>query len=169
MAEIWQGEEAKIIIVSLVRSNENHSCGFLKTSNRINVLLRYIPWPLLIQSMMLTSSSRAQHGMYIIGDAETSQGIPMWSNVIGMLEAKDNIGPTLELQCPRHPNTPINVASPDDFSQLAPEGGCSERCDKRLNRCGHACILRCHSDALHALVRCEEECPRQFSHCQHVW
>lgn len=38
----FQGEEAKIIIVSLVRSNEAHKCGFLKTSNRINVLLRSV-------------------------------------------------------------------------------------------------------------------------------
>jgi hypothetical protein len=37
-----KGEEAKIIIVSLVRSNEEHRCGFLKTSNRINVLLRFV-------------------------------------------------------------------------------------------------------------------------------
>lgn len=36
----FQGEEAKIVIVSLVRSNKEHRCGFLKTTNRINVLLR---------------------------------------------------------------------------------------------------------------------------------
>jgi hypothetical protein len=40
------GEEAKVIVVSLVRSNDERKCGFLKTSNRINVLL-----------------SRARHGM----------------------------------------------------------------------------------------------------------
>ncbi|KAI4175839.1 MAG: hypothetical protein LQ343_001452 [Gyalolechia ehrenbergii] len=43
----FQGEEAKVIIVSLVRSNDERRCGFLKTSNRINVLL-----------------SRAQHGIH---------------------------------------------------------------------------------------------------------
>lgn len=35
----FQGEEAKIIIVSLVRSNKLKKVGFLKTTNRINVLL----------------------------------------------------------------------------------------------------------------------------------
>ncbi|KAI9816467.1 MAG: hypothetical protein M1827_001599 [Pycnora praestabilis] len=35
----FQGEEAKVIIISLVRSNDQRNCGFLKTSNRINVLL----------------------------------------------------------------------------------------------------------------------------------
>ncbi|OBT49193.1 hypothetical protein VE00_00082 [Pseudogymnoascus sp. WSF 3629] len=52
----FQGEEAKVIVVSLVRSNKEQKCGFLKTSNRINVLL-----------------SRARHGMYIIGNSDTSR------------------------------------------------------------------------------------------------
>ncbi|KAK3618085.1 hypothetical protein LTR22_026493 [Elasticomyces elasticus] len=56
----FQGEEAKIVIVSLVRSNTNHEPGFLRTSNRINVLL-----------------SRAQHGMYVIADANTMSHVPM--------------------------------------------------------------------------------------------
>jgi AAA domain len=40
-----QGEEAKVVIVSLVRSNQERRCGFLKTSNRINVLLRLVLLP----------------------------------------------------------------------------------------------------------------------------
>ncbi|KAL9106328.1 MAG: hypothetical protein Q9187_008575 [Circinaria calcarea] len=35
----FQGEEANVIIVSLVRSNGDKACGFLRTTNRINVLL----------------------------------------------------------------------------------------------------------------------------------
>ncbi|CAN0502870.1 unnamed protein product, partial [Scytosiphon promiscuus] len=49
------GEESKIIILSLVRSNRNGDIGFLRSSNRVNVAL-----------------SRAQHGMYIIGNAGES-------------------------------------------------------------------------------------------------
>lgn len=30
----FQGEEAKVVVVSLVRSNKENKCGFLKTSNR---------------------------------------------------------------------------------------------------------------------------------------
>ena len=41
-AKSSQGEEAKVVVVSLVRSNARNNCGFLKTSNRINVLLRYV-------------------------------------------------------------------------------------------------------------------------------
>jgi len=36
----FQGEEAKVIVISLVRSNPQRNVGFLKTVNRINVLLR---------------------------------------------------------------------------------------------------------------------------------
>ena len=39
-AKLLQGEEAKVVVISLVRSNPRNNCGFLKTSNRINVLLR---------------------------------------------------------------------------------------------------------------------------------
>jgi hypothetical protein len=92
--------------------------------------------------------------MYIIGDSQTSIGVPMWNKVVRMLEANDNIGPTFELQCPRHPTTPIHVASPEDFIQLAPEGGCSERCGLRLD-CGHTCLVKCHSNGkAFFLLRC---------------
>jgi len=49
----FQGEESKVVIVSLVRSNERGQLGFLSVLNRVNVLL-----------------SRAMHGMYLIGNAD---------------------------------------------------------------------------------------------------
>jgi hypothetical protein len=148
----FQGEEAKVIVLSLVRSNAEKKCGFLKTENRINVAL-----------------SRAKHGMYIIGDAET-QGykVEMWDKVIGMLTADGNLGPQLELQCPRHPETPIAVSKPEDFLHFSPEGGCDLQCADRLH-CGHACIARCHSEVLHKAVRCLEQCPRPLKGCDHPW
>lgn len=42
-----------MVIVSLVRSNENGNLGFLRILNRVNVLL-----------------SRAMHGMYLLGNAD---------------------------------------------------------------------------------------------------
>ncbi|KFY08522.1 hypothetical protein V492_06159 [Pseudogymnoascus sp. VKM F-4246] len=102
----FQGEEAKVIVVSLVRSNKEQKCGFLRTSNRINVLL-----------------SRARHGMYIIGNSNTSRPVPMWAEVLSILERSNNIGRSLALCCPRHKETAIEVSVPDDFSRLAPEGG----------------------------------------------
>ncbi|KAM0338468.1 hypothetical protein ACHAPU_011301 [Fusarium lateritium] len=77
----FQGEEAKVIIISLVRSNPQGDCGFLKTSNRINVLL-----------------SRAKHGMYIIGNGSSCKKVPMWADVMKMLASRQNLGTKLELQ-----------------------------------------------------------------------
>ncbi|TQN67798.1 NFX1-type zinc finger-containing protein 1, partial [Colletotrichum shisoi] len=92
----FQGEEAKVIIVSLVRSNNEKRCGFLSTSNRINVLL-----------------SRAKHGMYIIGNSNTSSHVPMWAQVTEILQNGGNFGKELELQCPRHPENRSFVSRPE--------------------------------------------------------
>jgi DNA polymerase III delta prime subunit len=145
----FQGEEAKVVIISLVRSNPQNCCGFLRTPNRINVLL-----------------SRAQHGMYIIRNSATSEHVPMWANVLEILRRNENIGPALELQCPRHPDTPIYVSEPDDFTRVSPEGGCDLRCVHRL-ACGHACKQKCHSNILHNAVYCIERCQRPLKGCSH--
>lgn len=133
-----------------MRSNDEHNCGFLKTSNRINVLL-----------------SRARHGMYIIGNSATSKHVPMWAQVLSIMERSNNIGPSLALCCPRHKDAPMNVSEPDDFSIHAPEGGCIKRCASRLS-CGHSCINMCHSTTLHNAVRCLEDCPRTKNGCEHA-
>lgn len=145
----FQGEEAKVVVISLVRSNNERRCGFLSTPNRINVLL-----------------SRAKHGMYVISNSDTYERIPMWAKVINMLRDQNSIGPTLELQCPRHPGQIIEVSTPDNFLQFSPEGGCHRQCDQRLS-CGHACINRCHSPVLHSAVKCLESCPRPKQGCDH--
>ncbi|KAF5017404.1 hypothetical protein F66182_10670 [Fusarium sp. NRRL 66182] len=70
----FQGEEAKVIIVSLVRSNPERKVGFLGTENRINVLL-----------------SRAKHGMYLMGNAATYLNVPMWADVYSILTEADAV------------------------------------------------------------------------------
>ncbi|KAJ5938042.1 hypothetical protein N7454_004384 [Penicillium verhagenii] len=100
----FQGEEAKVIIVSLVRSNKKRKVGFLRTENRINVLL-----------------SRAQHGMYLIGNAETYLNVPMWADVHSQLTRADAVGTELALCCPRHPDTSILCSEPHDFERKSPE------------------------------------------------
>lgn len=146
----FQGEEAKIVIVSLVRSNDAHKVGFLKTTNRINVLL-----------------SRAQHGMYLVGNVETYSEVPMWAQVLAMLRSKDSVGEALELCCPRHTDIEILVAEPGDFARLSPEGGCRLACEKRLPACGHRCEARCHSDGMHEVFACPRPCQRQHDSCNH--
>lgn len=110
----FQGEEANVVIVSFVRSNAERKAGFLRTSNHINVLC-----------------SRAKHGMYIIGNSETAEGVNMFSEIITLLKTNDNFGDHLELCCPRHPTKVMEVKEVDDFAKLSPEGGCNEQCDDR--------------------------------------
>ncbi|GMG01573.1 unnamed protein product [Aspergillus oryzae var. brunneus] len=136
----FQGEEAKVVVISLVRSNDQNRCGFLRTPNRINVLL-----------------SRAQHGMYIIGNSETSRGVDMWHKVLNIFEGHDNFGTSLELKCPRHPSTPITVSQPDDFVQFSPEGECHG--DSPCPPCTAPCDVQCgHS-------RCSQKCSEPCAPC----
>ncbi|TKA79542.1 hypothetical protein B0A49_00387 [Cryomyces minteri] len=74
----FQGNEAEVVVISLVRSNDQNRTGFLKTSNRINVLL-----------------SRAKHGMYILGNTKTYSTVPMWAKVISILEQGGHVGPSV--------------------------------------------------------------------------
>ncbi|KAK6721322.1 hypothetical protein SNK04_000217 [Fusarium graminearum] len=146
----FQGEEAKIIVVSLVRSNPQRQVGFLRTENRINVLL-----------------SRAKHGMYLIGNAATYSNVPMWADVYDILYKSKSVGTALRLCCPRHPETPIACSEPEDFSIKSPEGGCTLSCSRRLEPCGHKCQATCHSEAMHNAFTCTRSCPCIRTTCTH--
>jgi hypothetical protein len=104
--------------------------------------------------------------MYIVGNTETSSHVPMWGEVLGMLEEGGNVGTSLELCCPRHPETPLIVTAPDDFSVISPEAGCDLLCGQRLP-CGHSCVNKCHSEGLHKAVYCLKPCNRVKEGCSH--
>ncbi|KAI8335061.1 P-loop containing nucleoside triphosphate hydrolase protein [Chlamydoabsidia padenii] len=145
----YQGEENKIIILSLVRSNHNGQIGFLKVANRVCVGL-----------------SRAKHGMYILGNARLlCDKSDLWNEIVSTMEdgANEVIGTTLGLQCAIH-NVTTQVQWPVDFSEVK-EGGCSRLCGTILD-CGHQCPLRCHSYE-HEDVRCVEQCKKMFTECGH--
>lgn len=74
----FQGEEAEIVIVSTVRCNNRGSVGFLRIDNRVNVML-----------------SRAKHGMFVLGSAETvrrERRATLANFVLQHLEATNAIG-----------------------------------------------------------------------------
>ncbi|KAK5808427.1 hypothetical protein F5H01DRAFT_352070 [Linnemannia elongata] len=156
----YQGEEAKVIIISLVRSdvktkdvNSSGSIGFLKSPNRTNVLL-----------------SRAKHGMYLIGKAslmnKSKPGI--WPDVMNELEEHGRIGDGFPIVCKNHPDIFRHVDSPEKLKINAPNGGCTIACDRSMP-CGHVCPLQCHpDDPAHLLVRCKEPCNRLLPGCGHV-
>ncbi|KAK4141918.1 uncharacterized protein C8A04DRAFT_13673 [Dichotomopilus funicola] len=150
----FQGEEARVIVVSLVRSNPHHKVGFLRSPNRINVLL-----------------SRAQHGLYLIGNATTYSHVPMWADVLGQLRDRGAVGRGIALVCPRHtasPKSSYAATTPACFTLHSPAGGCTRPCDRRLEPCGHSCPSPCHADVLHAAVVCLQPCPRIRETCAHA-
>ncbi|KAF9378427.1 hypothetical protein CPB97_009588 [Podila verticillata] len=124
----YQGEEAKIIIISLVRNDATNNSsssgriGFLKSPNRTNVLL-----------------SRAQHGMFIIGNAVQMENEKngIWPSVIKELRTHDRIGNGFPLMCKNHPETFRTVESAEQLNAMAPFGGCDLACGHGM-ACGHA-------------------------------
>jgi hypothetical protein len=149
----YQGEESTYVIISLVRSSSpKKSIGFLKTSNRINVLL-----------------SRAKHGMYMIGnDLLLRSHSEMWTNVLDILESRNQVGPYIELFCTQHPDYLKKISDPNDILVLFPDGGCSRKCTVKLPNCGHLCPFKCHSDfQSHVGITCIQECVRLHHPCQH--
>ncbi|KAL1748207.1 hypothetical protein HDZ31DRAFT_30258 [Schizophyllum fasciatum] len=145
--DTFQGEEAKIVIISLVRNSGDFEgdspIGFLRVINRVNVAL-----------------SRAKHGQYILGNAANLRHNATWATILDEMEARGQLGHALPTVCPRHPNVTRDIDGPNQLPLEAPEGGCLVRCDHQL-KCGHTCPSVCHPDLeLHARMRCRMPCPR---------
>lgn len=72
----YQGEENEIILLSLVRSNDEGKIGFLSIENRVCVAL-----------------SRAKRGLFIIGNMDMlSQKSELWNEIKETLERQYSIG-----------------------------------------------------------------------------
>ncbi|KAI0088042.1 P-loop containing nucleoside triphosphate hydrolase protein [Irpex rosettiformis] len=155
----FQGEEAKIVILSLVRNSggsgddedvHGHSnigranVGFLRSENRINVAL-----------------SRAREGLYIFGNAQDfSSRSKMWKDVIVRLDSEGCVGDALPIACQQHPEFVQYISNPGELPHISPDGGCLRQCDSRLS-CGHLCPFKCHSDdPRHLTVNCEQMCTK---------
>ncbi|XP_046738003.1 NFX1-type zinc finger-containing protein 1-like [Diprion similis] len=138
----YQGEENKIILLSLVRNNKEGNIGFLREENRVCVAL-----------------SRAREGLYITGNMHNlTKNNHIWPKIKNVLESGNTIGDCLELQCQIHPAELISVQGSVDF-QKSPEGGCLRKCDAKLS-CGHTCLSVCHVvDREHiAEHKCHQPC-----------
>ncbi|OWF52812.1 NFX1-type zinc finger-containing protein 1 [Mizuhopecten yessoensis] len=150
----FQGEENKIILLSLVRSNSKGQIGFLNEPNRICVAL-----------------SRAKAGLYIIGDFNLlRKKNDLWRQILHKAETKGCVGSSLTLYCKNHPQTKTNVSKAVDFQKVH-DGGCSQKCSVSLV-CGHDCPRRCHTDdPNHELITCKSICekPCSLGHkCQYL-
>jgi len=86
--------------------------------------------------------------------------MPMWNDVIGLLQESDFIGNFFSLCCPRHPDTILSASTPEDFARSSPEGGCRLTCNRPQDGCNHLCQARCHSQAMHLAFSCSQPCER---------
>ncbi|XP_050350709.1 NFX1-type zinc finger-containing protein 1-like [Nymphalis io] len=147
----YQGEESKIILLSLVRNNDQKKIGFLGMKNRICVAL-----------------SRAKEGFYIFGNVNIlKENSDLWTKIAETLEKQGSLGTSIQLKCENHPEQITTISSAKDF-QKVPEGGCLVKCNYNLP-CLHACPLVCHPyDPGHATIVCPLKCERIICELKHV-
>ena len=147
----FQGEENDIILLSLVRSNDDDKIGFLGIENRICVAL-----------------SRAKQGLYVTGNFDLmKEKSSLWHKIIQDAESNGHFSDTLTLCCHNHPKTFIKVKKAADFKQ-APEGGCLKPCLYILD-CGHTCERACHpNDTEHLEYVCKEICYKETCAIGHL-
>ncbi|EJD38161.1 P-loop containing nucleoside triphosphate hydrolase protein [Auricularia subglabra TFB-10046 SS5] len=136
----YQGEESKIVVASLTRSNPRGDIGFMSAAERLNVLL-----------------SRARDGLILIGNADTfmksRKGGDTWKKLFGLLKADNHMFDGLPVQCERHPDKKTTLKMPEDFDKDCPDGGCDAPCGEK-QRCGHPCPSKCHAIIDHSKMDC---------------
>lgn len=140
--DAYQGEEAKIVLASLVRTR---GLGFLNDKRRVNVLC-----------------SRARDGLVLVGNVDNLKKSLVWLPVLRYFATPKvaTMGPTFPVQCA---HGIVTVSSPEEFATLSPGGGCQKLCQAVLP-CGHPCQFPCHGNrtAVHANQHCSYEVT---SHC----
>lgn len=154
----YQGEENKVVLLSLVRNNQRGQIGFLDIVNRVCVAL-----------------SRAQCGFYIFGNGDLLWGHKIWRRVLKVMlnkgenkqdrlqtDPESRCGEMIFVTCSNHGKR-TSIVEAEDFEKI--NGGCTEKCDGDL-ACGHSCPLRCHPFS-HDDVVCREQCIRELS-CGHM-
>ncbi|KAF1974109.1 P-loop containing nucleoside triphosphate hydrolase protein [Bimuria novae-zelandiae CBS 107.79] len=156
----YQGEESDIVIASLTRSNTQGDIGFMKSPQRVNVLL-----------------SRARDGLIMIGNAETfmssHKGKDVWISLMEQLKRKGHVYDGFPVQCEQHPDRKALLATKEAFDEKCPDGGCSEPCGKMLSCNQHKCPQRCHQLQDHSKMTCraivKTTCDQKHTtshHCQ---
>ncbi|XP_022316845.2 NFX1-type zinc finger-containing protein 1-like isoform X1 [Crassostrea virginica] len=137
----FQGEENRIILLSLVRSNKECKLGHLGDPQRICVSL-----------------SRAREGLFVFGDFDMiyNRNNLLWMKIIEAAKQNEVLGRNLTVVCQKHPETTTTISCPQDFEKVQ-DGGCDQLCSTQL-KCGHVCDKKCHADDTIHDLGCEKPC-----------
>ncbi|KAH0828787.1 P-loop containing nucleoside triphosphate hydrolase protein [Lanmaoa asiatica] len=127
----YQGEESDIVVASLTRSNSDGAIGFMRSPERLNVLI-----------------SRARDGLILVGNSRTFKSSKsagdLWTKFFGLLRNGGHIYDGFPIKCERHPTATALVKLPAQFGSLTPDGGCTEPCGSLLSCRVHTCAKKCH-------------------------
>ncbi|KAG1894709.1 P-loop containing nucleoside triphosphate hydrolase protein [Suillus fuscotomentosus] len=136
----YQGEESDIVVTSLTRSNPDGAIGFMKSPERLNVLL-----------------SRARDGFILIGNMNTFESkSPLWNRLFDLLRQASHIYEGFPVKCERHPARKAILRDANDFDDQCPDGGCAEPCGTMLSCNVHPCPSKCHQLSDHSKVPCQQ-------------
>ena len=143
----YQGAENDIVIVSLVRSNQQNRLGFLGTDDGKN--------------RMCVAQSRARCGMYFIGNEACLRTSVHWCEFLDMLQERGCVGSKFPQRCPRHRHVQNDALEAEDVCTTQ-SAVCGVLCGAQF-ACGigaHTCKRPCHPE--------EDGDSHSASKCDHV-
>ena len=151
--DMYQGDENKYVVVSLVRSNKENRIGFLKAMNRRCV-----------------AQSRAKCGMYFVGNINTMCGAKgsCWSEFISLMKKQGCVGYEFPLQCTKHKTTKYKAIDGDCIRAVNAKHEllCNQPCGDPYPECDkHPCKKSCFPRHHHMV--CPELVNDQFPDCKH--
>ena len=151
--DMYQGDENKYVIISLVRSNEENRIGFLSKMNRRCV-----------------AQSRAKCGMYFVGNHNTLCGArdSCWSEFISSMMKQDCVGNEFPLRCTKHETSTYKaIDGKTIWAVIAdPTLICNQPCGDPYPYCdSHHCRKPCYPRHAHNV--CPEVVDDQFPECGH--
>eukprot|EP00930_Biecheleria_cincta_P058563 TRINITY_DN4437_c0_g1_i1.p1 TRINITY_DN4437_c0_g1~~TRINITY_DN4437_c0_g1_i1.p1 ORF type:complete len:2987 (-),score=524.06 TRINITY_DN4437_c0_g1_i1:82-8421(-) len=170
----FQGNQKEFIIVSFVRSNPEHRCGFLKREEgrqRLNVAITRPR-----RCLLLVGDRSCLQFDFRRGDKDRQTGLRLqdrsekfpnqiFQNLFRDLDEKGWVGRSVPVACMNHPEDQSLVCEDADAWRLG-----RFQCKKVCNRsrvCGHLCRRRCHPDKCEVIGctdRVQLTCNRDMSH-----
>ncbi|XP_075239108.1 NFX1-type zinc finger-containing protein 1-like isoform X1 [Convolutriloba macropyga] len=135
--DMYQGDENDIVIVSLVRSNDKMSFGFMRLPNRLCV-----------------AQSRAKRQVIFIGNAEFFKKCTTWANFLESLSCDNAVSTCLTIVCPKEEHRDRTRILVKDSSSFPAREFCREICGMGFEKCSHTCKKFCKPD--HDHLECRE-------------